>query len=315
MEHSRSLTIAYLNIQGQTGLNVSKQKQIEEFLKKNEIDILNCQEINVEEDSFNSCIFITSNYNIIQNNAVNKYGTAVLVKNELEIENIKKDINGRAILFDINNLTLGNIYLQSGTDGQSRGLRESFISEIIPHLLTNKKDSGEIGGDFNCITNKEDCTRNPENKMSPSLKRLMQTFNLRDSFRSLYPSDKIFSRYYSRMGQDGATRIDRSYHWGGLTPTAAWYESVAFSDHMDHIVKFNLPNTLERFVTPKSRHFFKTKSEVINDEVFKQQLKESMVKWQEIKARGLHVLHWWEIIVKPGIKKLAVNRSKELKGC
>ena len=313
MEQNSSLTVAYMNIQGQTGLNVSKQTQIEDFLKKNKIDILNCQEINIEEDSFKSCSFITSSYNIIQNNAINKYGTASKVKNELIVENIKTDINGRAIVFDINNLTFGNIYLHSGTDGQSRGLRENYISEIIPHLLTNRKDSGEVGGDFNCITNKQDCTKNPESKMSPSLKRLVQTFNLQDSFRHLYPSDKIFSRYYSRMGQEGATRIDRSYYWGGLTPTAAWYESVAFSDHMAHIVKFKLPNNLDRVFAPKSRPFFKTKSEVIKDEVFRQQLKESMVKWQEIKARGLHVLHWWELIVKPGIKKLAINRSKELK--
>ena len=55
MEQNSSLTVAYMNIQRQTGLNVSKQTQIEEFLKKNKIDILNCQEINIEEDSFKSC--------------------------------------------------------------------------------------------------------------------------------------------------------------------------------------------------------------------------------------------------------------------
>ena len=34
---------------------------------------------------------------------------------------------------------------------------------------------------------------------------------------------------------------------------------------------------------------------------------------QEVKDRGLPVLDWWEIIVKPGIKKLAINRGKEIK--
>ena len=82
---SSSITVAYLNIQGQTGLNLSKQRQIEEFLKHKDIDILNCQEINIDKESFNSCTYLTSRYNIFQNNATNKYGTAVLVKNDLKV--------------------------------------------------------------------------------------------------------------------------------------------------------------------------------------------------------------------------------------
>ena len=176
----------------------------------------------------------------------------------------------------------------------------------------NRKDSGEFGGDLNCIIAKEDCTKNPENKMSPSLKRAVQTFNLKDSFRSLYPLDKVFSRYYTRQGQDGASRIDRSYYWGALTPIAARYEGVAFSDHLAYVVHHHLPASMDLFLSPKSRPFFKTRIEVIKDEVFKQQLEESMKKWTEIKVRGLPVLPWWEIIVKPGIRRLAISRSKEL---
>ena len=37
-----------------------------------------------------------------------------------------------------------------------------------------------------------------------------------------------------------------------------------------------------------------------------------MVMWKEVKSLGVPVLHWWEGLVKPGIKKLAINRSKEL---
>ena len=52
------------------------------------------------------------------------------------------DTQGRAIFFDIENITLGNIYLQSGTDGQSRGQREQYSSETIPQLLVNTRDAG-----------------------------------------------------------------------------------------------------------------------------------------------------------------------------
>ena len=54
IQNSR-IVVAYLNIHGQSGLSNSKQKQIEDFIKLNDIDILNCQEINIEENSFKSC--------------------------------------------------------------------------------------------------------------------------------------------------------------------------------------------------------------------------------------------------------------------
>ena len=37
-----------------------------------------------------------------------------------------------------------------------------------------------------------------------------------------------------------------------------------------------------------------------------------MNDWIEIKDLGLDILQWWEIVVKPGIKKLAIIRSKQM---
>ena len=58
------ITLAYMNIRGQTGLDYAKQVQIEHFLKFYNVDILNCQEINIARDSFENCEFISSSYNI-----------------------------------------------------------------------------------------------------------------------------------------------------------------------------------------------------------------------------------------------------------
>ena len=38
-----------------------------------------------------------------------------------------------------------------------------------------------------------------------------------------------------------------------------------------------------------------------------------MVGWLEVKQRGLAILPWWEIVVKPGIRRIAITRSKEIK--
>ena len=189
-ENKNILTLAYLNIHGQSGLKLEKQFQIEDLLKTNNVDILHCQDINSDEETFSSCDFISSSYNIVANNSSTKYGTASLVKNEFSIENIVKDTGGRVVMFDIDNMTFGNIYLPSGSDNVSRSSRENYCSEIIPQLLINCKMSGCCGGDFNCISKKEDATKNPESKMSPSLKRLERIFSWQDSFRTLYPSKK-----------------------------------------------------------------------------------------------------------------------------
>ena len=168
--YSQVLITAFINIRGQTGLPLSKQLQIEQFIKDNNVDILHLQEVNIEKNTFSECNTISSNFNLIVNNSQNRYGTASLVKNEFEVENIVMDKEGRIIIFDVGDLTFGNMYIHSGTDSFSRGRRENYFSETVPQLLINHKDSGFIGGYLNCIIKKEDATNNPESKISPSLK-------------------------------------------------------------------------------------------------------------------------------------------------
>ena len=149
--------------------------------------------------------------------------------------------------------------------------------------------------------------------MSPSLKRVIKVFSLEDSFRSLHPDSDIYSRYYSSdQYGEGATRIDRSYHWGNIQIFDARYVSVAFSDHMVHLVTINLPNSMEKIISPKSRPFFKTSPEVVCDKLFQDRLVVAMADWQEVRDRGLNILPWCEVIIKPGIRRLAISRSKKI---
>ena len=174
---SRILSIAYMNIHGQSKLNTVKQLQIEDFLKYNNIDILHLQESFIEAESFSDCSIISSSFNIIPNNNENRYGTATIIRSDLKFENVKCDTAGRAIVFDIGDVTFGNIYAQAGTDGQSRASRENFCGETLPNLLINSKSSGCIGGDFNLIIDKQDATSHQTAKMSPTVKKLVRSFN------------------------------------------------------------------------------------------------------------------------------------------
>ena len=195
MADTNILTIAFINVRGQSSLNESKQKQIEAFAKYNNCDIVHLQEAQIEEETFSNCEFITSSYNIIPNNSPSKYGTASLVRSELTVENLRFDSEGRVIVFDIGDFSTANIYLHSGTDSVSRAGREHYCCEILPQLLMNSKVTGCAGGDLNCIVDKRDATHNPEAKMSKTLQRLIKLKEWHDSYRVLYPDIINFARY------------------------------------------------------------------------------------------------------------------------
>jgi len=175
-------------------------------------------------------------------------------------------------LFDISGITFGNVYLNFGTDATAKNCREHICSEILPNMLINSMDSGCIGGDFNCIIDKRDATSNPESKISKGLTRLVKLKNWYDSFRSIHSTAKDFSRYYENSRTDGASRIDRCYHFGNLEVKRAFYVPVAFSDHFCHVVEFRLPSPFKHIISPRSRPIFKIKPEVIKDDIFKEQL-------------------------------------------
>ena len=155
-----------------------------------------------------------------------------------------------------------------------KNLRENYAAQVLPQLLINCKDAGVVGGDWNCIISESDATKNAGQKMSKSLKRLVKNFDWKDSFRSLIPHAKQFSRYYEsdRFG-DGATRIDRQYHWGGLAVLDAQFLGIAFSDHMSQIFKIQLPENFSRLTSPKFKAQFKSKPDVVKDPEFIRRLK------------------------------------------
>ena len=311
---NKSFKVGYLNLRAQTGFGITKQAQVEHFVKHHMFDILHLQEAQILEDSFETCDFITSNYTILTNNARNPYGTASLVAISLEPVNIKCDTQGRVIVFDIGDVTFGNVYLPSGNDTVMRNLREDYLSLSIPQLLINRKDNGCIGGDWNCITDDFDATKNHAQKRSPSLKRVIKTFSWSDNFRQLHKSKTIYSRYYSNnLHGNGATRIDRQYSWGnGIKIVSAIYTSVAFSDHMAQIYTMTTPASIQKSQSPKHKPLFKSKPEVIQDPIFKERLAAKLVEWEQVREAGANIIPWWELLVKPGIKKLLIERGKEM---
>lgn len=193
--------------------------------------------------------------------------------------------------------------------------RENAFSETVPNILQESQENGVILADFNCIIEKKDATRNQDEKMSPSLKRLCATFNWTDTFRRLYPNDLVYSHYYnSGVYGDGATRIDRCYTFGNVTVMECAYVGFASSDHMAIVIKLKLPATCSNHISPRFSPLFKAKPEVVKDQIFKARLHENFTIWKDSRiSANIPTLAWWEGTVKPGIRYLLRCRGTEMR--
>ena len=302
------MKIAFINTYGQSGLSNQKLLELENFIEYNRLDIVCLQETDVQKETFSHCN-ILSRFEAIINNNKSGYGTCTLVRNIFAPENVIKDTEGRLISVDIEGISFVNVYLQSGTDKESKNEREVYISNI-PNILLYKQKDGIFGGDLNSIVEKKDSLNYPEQKMSKCFTKLINIYKMKDSYRLLYPHTKQFSRYYVWKGKEGATRIDRCYSWGNVRVKQAEYLAVSFSDHLAHVVTFSTP-TNQKLNNSKRKSVYKIKHHIIDDDIFQQNIKSEFQAWVALKD-GLSPTFWWENVVKPGIKEQALMREKEI---
>ena len=148
--------------------------------------------------------------------------------------------------------------------------------------------------------------------LGKAFKKLINLYKMSDTFRHIYPHSKQFSRYYVWKGKEGATRIDRCYSWGNIRVQEAEYLVVSFSDHLAHVITFDT-STLKDQNNNRKRSLYKIKHFIIEDHIFQNKFRDSFLEWLVLKD-GLSPTFWWENIVKPGIKDIALSREKEING-
>ena len=162
---------------------------------------------------------------------------------------------------------------------------------------------------MNSIVDKKNAFNYPEQKMSKCFKKLINLYKMSDSYRCIYPHSKQFSRYYIWKGKEGATRIDRCYSWGNVRVKEAEYLCISFSDHLAHVITFDThsPKIGKEY---HRKSLYKIKHFVIEDDVFQENVRNGFQEWLLMKD-DLSPTFWWEHVVKPGIKALALSREKE----
>ena len=90
------------------------------------------------------------------------------------------------------------------------------------------------------------------------------------------------------------------------------YIGVPFSDHQSLVVKLQFPAHFSKLLSPKSRPLFKANPAVVKDLEFQRRLRYQFDAWLQIRDNTGFMV-WWEYVVKPGVKRLLLQRGKEMK--
>ena len=146
-----------------------------------------------------------------------------------KIINIEKSADARitSVKFTINETRLHilNLYAPSGTKFHKE--MESMFKDQILYYLRNNLSNTILCGDFNCITNKNDKSRNGSCPLSKTLSYTLGNLNLKDIWTTLN-NEIEFTFFRENYG----SRIDRIYA-ADLKDnfTKIWVRPVSFSDH------------------------------------------------------------------------------------
>jgi hypothetical protein len=197
-------------------------------------------------------------------------GTAFLVKEYLEPQNIKYLPSGRGIAATLNEIWLINIYAPSGVE--RRRERDEFFATELPYLMQTIPDRMIMGGDFNCFLSKEDCTGKAH--YCGALKELVRGYNLIDAWNA-GPQRGVHTHYTKK----GATRIDRIYMTRNIQNNKRGVEKVvsAMTDHLAVILRL----IWETPISDRGRGYWKMNVALLSDETFRDKLKGNWERWKK----------------------------------
>ena len=137
---------------------------------------------------------------------------------------------------------------------------------------------------------------------------------IKDDFRFLYGNKIQYSRFYNKQSSiDGGTRLDRSYSTSNISTSSTIYHPAAMSDHYLLEVNYDFNQPFNILLIPKPKIPFKIRPEVVNNKNFQNEVENSLKQWENLRSKYNHnILDWWEYLVKPKIREIAIFHSREI---
>jgi hypothetical protein len=159
-----------------------------------------------------------------------------------------------------------------------------------------------IGGDFNCVLTKTDCTGNFN--YSRALHALIRGLDLIDMWETA-PERRFFTQYT----RQGATRLDRIYATSNLRDRKCGIETVltAFTDHLVVILRITLNvNTIRRGIG-----YWKMNIAFPQNVSLQEKLRQQWIRWKQQRKYFPNIVLWWERVVKKQILLLFIREGTE----
>lgn len=275
---------------------VSKQKQIIDFIKYNNVDILLIQEHNIRGPGvickeLNEFCFVSINYaNCL------KGGTAILINRKLPFVVLSDEKSGDSRIISMKikiydqMLHLINIYAHSGKEKTID--RDNLFKNELLYYLRNNLQNTLIGGDWNCVLSERD-TSSDEVTVSKSLLNTVRTLNLKDAWHLKHKHVE-----YTYVRNNYGTRIDRFY----VKDMAKFVTNIKtihvnFSDHSCVSIEINLPD-----IPQQGWGYWKLNTTLLKNVDIKERFKTEWEKMVLVKARYRSINEWWDVYVKKQIK-------------
>ena len=93
-----------------------------------------------------------------------------------------------------------------------------------------------------------------------------------------------------------------------MTITNAKYLPNPFSYHFCYVTSIKTDNYSQKLHIPKPLPSFKIHPKVVDDPDFQSEINLELDKWTINKDKyGYNTVDWWESVVKPGIKYIAIS--------
>ena len=283
-----------------------KQKLLFDFLKMNNIKIICLQEHNIKDKGKLMDMFY-DNFDVVLNESINlKGGTAVLIDKSLgcKILQIEKSpcsrITSVKLVIGEKRMHILNVYAPSGS--KFHQVREQMFRDEIIYYLRNNLSNTILCGDFNCILNKRDKSKNSTCPLSKNLSSTITNLNLKDVW-SLMRNDIEYTYFRDNYG----SRLDRIY----ATDLASSISNIItkpipFSDHHGVIIDISLNTSIEM-----GRFYWKLNVRLLEDQDIGEEFK---VLWDKMITRKIYydnVNEWWEKHAKVNICKFFKRKGRE----
>ena len=246
------------------GIRAAHRKNFFIWLQKQDADIVCVQETKAQVEQLTEEIIKPKGYYSYFNDALKKGYSGVAIYSRIEPDKIidkigwrEADDEGRYLQANFGELSIGSLYLPSGSSSEERQIiKFDFLDRFISVLKKMRRQKREyiICGDWNIAHKKIDIKNWKGNQKNSGflpeerswMDNLFNKLGMVDSFRVVNQEAEQYT-WWSNRGQAWAKNVGWRIDYQIVTPglkdkirTASIYKDERFSDHAPLIIDYDL---------------------------------------------------------------------------